>query len=223
MPIKVTLISDLHGFFPKLPGGDLLIVAGDLTSSDKLPQYEAFMRWMNEQDYNKKIVIAGNHDHLAEREGPQLFKWIQSFDYLCDSGTEFEGLKIWGSPWTSRFPGINPRCCAFTRPFMSSLKDRWDLIPNDTDILVTHSPPFGVMDQVATEYRASVGDKDLLEASENRVRPRIHVFGHIHENGGKKLVYKRPSFGDENNTIYVNASHVDEHYRPVNKPIEITL
>lgn len=217
----IDCVSDLHGYLPELPGGDLLIVAGDLTGRDTKAEYVRFTEWYLDQKYRKKVLIAGNHDNCIQ-SGDYYFnhEWL---GYLCDSGTEFEGLKIWGSPWTSQFPGINPHCCAFTEPFMTSLKHHWDKIPNDIDILVTHSPPFGVMDQVKTEYCASVGDKHLLEASENRVRPRLHVFGHIHENGGKKIVYKRPGFGEENNTIFVNASIVDERYRNVNKPVRIIL
>ena len=226
----IDCISDLHGHLPQLPGGDLLIVAGDMTARDEPNQHEDVIEWLLKQSYKRKVVIAGNHDNHIQRNDLPVYD--DGIDYLCDSGTEFCGkdslgnpltIKIWGSPWSSQFPGINPHCCAFTRPFMSSLKDRWDLIPNDTDILITHNPPYGVLDQIKTDYGASVGCKDLLEASENRIRPRLHVFGHIHENGGKKIVYKRPGHGQENNTIYVNASYVNEYYKPVNKPVRIIL
>src|SRR5215469_5675646 len=96
----IDCLSDLHGHFPKLKGGDLLLIAGDLTAKHQIHEYEDFVRWLNEQEYKKKIVVAGNHDGLLEREGPQLLKWAKDCDYLLDSETEFEGLKIWGSPWT---------------------------------------------------------------------------------------------------------------------------
>ncbi len=70
--------------------------------------------WLNQQAYVMKIVIGGNHDGILQREGNQLLKWAANCDYLCDSGTEFEGLKIYGSPWTKTFPGMNPHCMAFT-------------------------------------------------------------------------------------------------------------
>lgn len=216
----IDCISDLHGHFPELEGGDLLIVAGDLTASDTEPQYIKFTNWMCDQRYPKKIFISGNHDNKLV--GKPLIRTPQC-EYLCDSSTEFEGLKIWGSPWTSQFPGINPRCCAFTKPFMESLKDKWDLIPDDVDILITHCPPYGILDQVAGEYGASVGDKDLREALDNRIKPRLHVFGHIHENGGKQIVLKRPGIGSENNTICINASIVNERYKMVNKPVRIVI
>lgn len=103
---------------------------------------------------------------------------------------------------------------------MASLKDRLDLIPDDVDILITHCPPYGILDQIATD---SVGDIDLRRALEERIKPRLHVFGHIHEHGGKQIVFKRPGFGTENNTICVNASYVNDRYRPVNKPVRVVL
>jgi Icc-related predicted phosphoesterase len=219
----IDCISDLHGHYPKLDGGDLLIVAGDLTASDSVLQNLLFYKWVGSQKYKRKLFIGGNHDNYMQTHRPVILEIAPNTHYLCDSGVEFEGIKIWGSPWTSQFPGINPKCCAFTRPFCIPLKDRWDLIPDDVDILVTHGPPFGVLDKVERDYGASVGDIDLRDALEKRIRPRLHVFGHIHENGGQQLVFKRPGFGTENNTICVNASHVNECYKPVNPPVRIIL
>lgn len=223
--IKIDCISDLHGCKPALHGGDLLIVAGDLTARDTEYQHDDFFVWLNDQAYKKKIFIAGNHDNYLQRNNEKFIKALNKLDleYLCDSGTEFEGLKIWGSPWTSQFPGINPHCCAFTYPFMKSMEDRWNLIPDDVDILITHSPPFGILDQIETEYGAHVGDKDLREVLNNRLKPKLHVFGHIHENGGKQVILKKPGYGTENNITCVNASVVDERYRHVNKPTRIIL
>lgn len=211
--MKITVISDLHGHYPKdLPGGDLLIIAGDLTASDRSSQYLVWREWLQKQDYKKKVFIAGNHDGCIE-SGHFYFspEWIGA-EYLFDSGTEFEGLKVWGSPWSSQFPGINPHCCAFTRPFMEPLKDRWDLIPDDTDILITHTPPYGILDKVKTEFCASVGDKDLLEEVTQRIKPKLHIFGHIH---GFGLKYIQTPY-----TLFVNASYVDDAYKPRKQVIE---
>lgn len=218
----IDCISDLHGHFPKLEGGDLLIVAGDLTARDFPYEHLKFTEWLGAQNYAMKIFIGGNHDNAVQKYALHGTSG-DSVWYLCDSWTEFEGLKIWGSPWTSQFPGINPKCCAFTRPFMTSLKDRWDLIPPDIDILITHSPPYGILDQLSTDYGASVGDMNLRNLLEKGMAPKLHVFGHIHENGGKQLIFKRPGHGTENNTICVNASYVDERYKPVHKPVRIEL
>lgn len=229
----IDCIADLHGYYPKLDGGDLLIIAGDCTARDEIKQWADFFAWLKKQDYRHKILVAGNHDSLLENAFPhnqkeadelaEIQEWLveigemgfPDFEYLCDSGTEFEGFKIWGSPWSSQFPGINPKCCAFTYSFMSSLKEKWDLIPDDIDILITHTPPYGYFDKVKNEYEALVGDMELRNQVIGRIKPKLHVFGHIHEWGGKSI--------DTNVTKFINCSYVNERYEPVNKPIRIEL
>lgn len=212
--ITIDCISDLHGYKPPLLGGDLLIVAGDLTARDTEPEYQQFIHWLNNQQYRKKIVIAGNHDGELQ-QNPGLLKFADC-DYLCDSGTEFEGYKIWGSPWTPEFYNWH-----FMKKRGAELKEVWDKIPIDTDILVTHGPPYGILDKVEISSR---GDKFKLAGCEElriaveRVKPKFHIFGHIHENGGQSLTLKHPGFGDENNTIMINASLMNEDYHPIFKP-----
>lgn len=224
--MDVTCISDLHGHYPKLEGGDLLIVAGDLTKSDKEHEYSEFAAWLSCQKYELTIVIAGNHDKAlcAGWKPFEAFEDCSSNEvqYLCDSGTEFEGLRIWGSPWTKRFPGMNPSCMAFTVDTDEELAEKWARIPENVDILVTHCPPLGIMDEVQsyetgkTEY---TGSHSLMqEFYRERIKPRLHVFGHIHEGyGGPERLMDYP------HTMFVNASHVNERYEPVNKPVKIVL
>src|SRR5882757_358552 len=148
----IDCISDLHGHFPKLEGGDLLIIAGDLTAKDIQNEYDVFDDWLSNQQYKKKIFISGNHDGILTKETPRKYNFKVSeyqkekFEYLFDSGTQFEDLKIWGSPWTTRFEGINPKCCAFTVDTDEELEEKWALIPEDTDILITHSPMINILD-----------------------------------------------------------------------------
>lgn len=224
--ISITAISDLHGYYPKLEGGDLLIIAGDLTGKDTLDNYIEFCDWLSQQPYREKIVIAGNHDNRLKDDNKKIKMTFSEWNsttgickqyaiYLCDSATEFEGLKIWGSPWTKTFPGINPKCKAFTVDTEEELAEKWALIPDDTDILITHSPPYLILDECRNGH---VGSKSL-RIMLNKIRPKVHVFGHIHENGGQQLLLKH----EGPNTICVNASHVNEHYEPVNKPIRIIL
>lgn len=218
----IDCISDLHGFYPELDGGDLLVIAGDLTARDMSHERVQFLKWLADQDYRKKIWIAGNHDNslVGLKFDPTR---PDAAEYLCDSGTEFEGLKIWGSPWTSWFPQINPHCMAFTKKTERELQEKWDLIPNNIDILVTHSPPYAILDHFYEwgdlDKPKYVGSPGLREKIEN-IKPRIHVFGHIHENGGKQLL--KGQFGDPN-TVCVNASIVNEKYEHVNKPVRIEL
>lgn len=224
--MDITLVSDLHGYYPKLDGGDLLIIAGDLHARDEHKEHIEFAIWLQKLDYKKKIVIGGNHDNFLSqnvRKGITVIMPSMDCHYLCDSGTKFEGLKIWGSPWTATFPGMNPRCMAFTLDTEEQLKEKWDLIPDDVDILVTHSPPFGQLDQVGTQYSASVGSMSLL----NKVihtKIRLHVFGHIHENGGRihELVRTEGLF-QGSSVKFVNAALMNEYYEPVNKPMRIKL
>lgn len=224
----VDCIGCLHGNYPKLKGGDILIVSGDLTASHSKSEFTKFTEWYLAQNYSKKVIIAGNHDTLIEN-GDYYFNhdWL---GYLCDSGTTFENLKIWGSPWSAQFKGINPKCCAFTFPFgcdnEEHLNEYWDMIPDDVDILITHTPPYGILDGIPNEYDGTeyhTGSKSLLTHLEDRIKPKLHVFSHIHEHGGKQLIYKRPGHGTENNTTCVNASIMNEKYKPVNKPVRIIL
>lgn len=215
--VKITLISDLHGFTPQLPGGDLLIVAGDLTANDKLPQYSQFNHWLWEQDYRKKVFIAGNHDANLQKflDGAEFCKTCEC-EYLQDSGTEFEGLNIWGSPWTYRFRGINPHCAAFTLRTDEELGEKWALIPDDIDILITHSPPFDILDR--SNWIKRTGSQSLMQRLKT-VQPAIHAFGHIHEAHGHGSV----TWLEGATTLFFNCSHVNENYLPVNKPHEIEL
>lgn len=222
--MKITCISDLHGYYPELPGGDLLIVAGDLTSRDGYKGYCDFNQWMikNSRKYKKSIIIAGNHDN-GLLPGKFNVELLPTVVYLCDSGTEFEGLKIWGSPWTKTFKGMNPKCKAFTCETEEELAEKWGKFPFELDILITHSPPYGILDQVAsvpgvTRDLKSVGSTSLKNMIDF-VKPRLHLFGHIHECAGWQYIRQNGI----HDTLCINASHVNEYYKPVNSPITIEI
>lgn len=216
--MKVDCISDLHGYYPKLEGGDLLIVAGDLTARDTENQHDDFFVWINNQPYKKKIFIAGNHDNYIQVNNKKFIKTLQNSDleYLCDSGTEYENLKIWGSPWTPTFCNWH-----FMKDRGKEIKAMWDLIPDDIDILITHGPPFGVLDKVKISSKGNAegfaGCEELRKAIE-RIQPKLHVFGHIHEGYGQMLLKCTPQ-----DIICVNAAIMNEDYEPVNKPITVIL
>lgn len=211
--MKITCISDLHGYYPELPGGDLLIVAGDLTKRDDAWEYIEFGQWLNSCKYRKKIVIGGNHDNIAQRAPPFIDPGTDEWSYLFDSAYEFEGLKIWGSPWTSKFPGINPKCCAFTCDTDEELAEKWKIIPNDIDILVTHGPAWGIGDK--TWRGENVGSRSLGLKAADMNPPKLWVWGHIHEAYGEQVT--------RSGCRLINASHVNEYYEPVNAPINIEL
>lgn len=207
----IDCISDLHGNLPDLEGGDLLIVAGDLTATDRYVEHASFYRWLHEQRYRKKIFIAGNHDTLLSAVESSKETANLSFEYLRDSMTEFDGLKIWGSPASVWFRGVNPRCKAFMEN-ESSLKKRFQRIPEDVDILITHGPPYQIMD--ANTMGFPCGSMELRRELDVRLHPKLHVFGHIHEAYGMRQI---------GHCTYVNASYVDERYRAVNKPVRVIL
>ncbi len=218
----IDCVSDLHGYYPKLKGGDLLIVAGDLTERQTHDEYLKFYCWLHKQKYKHYIFIAGNHDNLIQKN-EVLLENLADTTYLCDSGTEFGGLKVWGSPWTTAFIGMNPTCMAFTLDTEKELAEKWALIPEGIDILITHSPPLGVMDQVKqnTKWgtrRMHVGSFDLAaRVSFMQNLPKLWVWGHVHEGYGTANSFRgRPC-------TMVNASHVNERYEPVNEPVRIEL
>jgi 3',5'-cyclic AMP phosphodiesterase CpdA len=254
----IDCISDLHGHYPKLEGGDLLVVAGDITKRDAPQEYEDFHNWLYElKSYKKVIVIPGNHDNCFQKNlwGPD-FLALQSglVTYLCDSGTEFEyyetdtpiykpgeptfdvhsviqkKLKIWGSPWTKTFEGMNPHCKAFTCETEEELAVKFSLIPVDVDILVTHGPPYLMCDyrgltiqEKKANFREGFGSKALYDRMEqiDDGRKRLLICGHIHEGYGT-LNLSNMTY-DQCTWKVINASHVNEHYEPVNKPIRVIL
>jgi len=214
--MDVTCISDLHGFYPELEGGDLLIVAGDLTARDTHVEYLKFLSWLHKQKYKHYIFIGGNHDTLLEKDEVPT-SGLGNTTYLCDSGTEFEGLTIWGSPWTKTFLGINPKCTAFTLETEMDLAEKFDKIPHDIDILITHSPAYGILDTTASGKH--VGSSYLHNWFRYGGRPKLHVCGHIHESYGEEEVFCTYT----GMVKHVNASHVNERYQPVNRPIRVVL
>ncbi|WP_348746560.1 metallophosphatase domain-containing protein [Tenacibaculum sp. 190524A02b] len=204
--MKIVCISDTHGFHNslKLPEGDVIIHAGDVTQSGRENQVIDFLNWYTQLDYEYKIFIAGNHDYFFEQENEEeINKRIpQNITYLNDSGIDINGIKIWGSP-------IQPLFCnmAFNRRRGGEIKKHWDLIPNNTDVLVTHDPAYGVLD--TTLQGQSVGCVELLQKVKT-VQPQIHICGHIHEAYGERNL-----FGVD----FVNASVVNFKYQVANTPI----
>lgn len=204
--MNITLISDTHGHHDQLnlTSGDLLIHAGDISGLGRVSEIERFMNWFSQQDYTHKVLIAGNHDFFFETASPESVEEMipDNIVYLNDSGVTIEGIHIWGSPISPFFFNW-----AFNRRRGEEIDQHWQLIPKDTDILITHGPPYGILDDTARGER--VGCEDLLSRVEE-IRPRLHLFGHIHEAYGQLT---------QKGTKYVNASVVNLNYQVVNPPI----
>ena len=205
--MRVVCISDTHTAHRDLvvPPGDLLVCAGDFTRRGDEADVRAFDAWLGELPHPHKVVIAGNHDFAFERD-PAARTWLRHATYLQDSGLTVDGLKIWGSPWQPRFFDW-----AFNLDRGEPLRAVWDLIPPDTHVLITHGPPFGILDTTSRGQR--VGCEALAEAVA-RIHPRLHVFGHIHEAYGTVT---------QDGTVFVNASSCDLRYRARNAPIVVDL
>ncbi|MBA2745108.1 MAG: metallophosphatase domain-containing protein [Flavisolibacter sp.] len=208
--MKFVAIADTHGrhHHVKLPPGDVLIHAGDVSFRGRKSEVEDFLDWFSKQKFAHKIFIAGNHDFFFEKEKPVQIKKILPDDvvYLEDSGITIQDIHIWGSPITPRFYNW-----AFNRARGEAIRKHWDLIPAHTDLLITHGPPKGILDQVMNEQE--VGDKDLLERIMT-IKPQVHVFGHIHEAFGTNKI---------GGIRFINASLLNEQYNLVNKPVLFEL
>ncbi len=208
--MKFVAISDTHGQHAKilLPDADVIIHAGDVSGRGTESQIVEFLNWFSGLNFRYKIFIAGNHDFFLERECADRIQSLipDNVIYLNDSGIEIEGIKIWGSPIQPWFHDW-----AFNRRRGADIRKHWDLIPTDTDILLTHGPVKGILDR--TVYGQEVGCDDLLDAVK-RISPALHIFGHIHEAYGTEI---------KGETRFINASILNEDYFIVNAPIEFEL
>jgi Icc-related predicted phosphoesterase len=211
--LTILCISDTHGkhkLLKNLPSADMIIHAGDFTNVGKINEVIDFMDWYSNLPYAYKIVIAGNHDWIFERDS-ELAKTLIPYNviYLEDSGVETNGYNIYGSPVQKPFNNW-----AFNRP-ENILEKHWKAIPNSTDILITHTPPYKIGDY-AKYSREHTGSPSLLSEITNRIKPLVSIFGHIHEGYG---ISKIPNC----DTTFINASQLNEHYYLVNKPILFEL
>ncbi len=208
--MKIVFISDTHGRHEdvELPKGDVLVHAGDFTSRGTIFEVADFIMWLQKLPFEYIVFIAGNHDLYLEKHSIDDFKDFlpKNAFYLNDSGCEIKGVKFWGSPIQPNFLDW-----AFNRERGAEIKKHWDLIPDDTDILITHGPPYDILDQ--TVRGDKTGCEDLLEKV-LKVNPKIHAFGHIHEAYGIK---------NNNDTTFVNASLLNERYRYTNDPIVLEI
>jgi Icc-related predicted phosphoesterase len=188
--IRIVCLSDTHGLHRgvSVPDGDILIHAGDFSGSDNdLDGVRELDQWLGELPHPCKIVVPGNHDFILEDHPTPRFL-LRNAIVLIDEELDVLGLRIWGSPVTPLYGG------AFGRSSTADRKRLYAKIPAGIDVLVTHGPPFSVLDSAPDGTHA--GCRELLETVE-RVSPRLHVFGHIH--GAYGISVHRP-------TTFVNAA-----------------
>ena len=207
--MKLVCISDTHGFheFLTLPDGDILLHAGDITTYGKMQEVVSFNYWLKKQMHPHKIVIAGNHDWCFDNEEREISKKaLSNATYLFDSGTEVNGIKFWGTPWQPWFYDW-----AFNLRFEEDREKKWGLIPDDTDVLIVHGPPYKYGDL------CSNGDNPGCKKLKERILEtniKVVVTGHIHESYG---------IHDMKGVQVVNASIMNLQYVPVNSPIVVEI
>jgi Icc-related predicted phosphoesterase len=203
--MKIVALSDTHTQHRnvKVPKGDILIYAGDFEIRT-LPDLSSMSYWLNHLHFKHVVTIFGNHDFTDNLPHDLILDIFgNKITYLCNNFVEIEGLKIWGSSST-------PRCGHWA--WMKSeqdLNDIWDTIPKDTDVVITHPMPYGILDQVMPKME-SVGSITLRDKIKE-IQPKIHIGGHIHEGFGKYT---------DGKIDYYNVSILDEMYKLVN-PITI--
>ncbi|XP_078490842.1 metallophosphoesterase MPPED2-like [Ciona intestinalis] len=238
---RFVCISDTHSkhrnLIYDLPKGDVLLHCGDFTERGKLEEVQDFNDWLGEQKaFKHKIVIAGNHDlsfdpelmediRRCKREGSyRRFQFLDSIPeeitnnwtsvlnnclYLQDAEVKVNGIRIYGTAWNPMFGGW-----AFNTSRGQPLLDKWNKIPGDgIDILMTHSPPAGQLDQVHPDGER-VGCVELMNTVQLRVQPKYHVFGHIHESYG---------YNYDGAHRFINCTSVNLEMVPSNKPVIIDL
>lgn len=211
--MKIVCISDTHSkhkhLGKNLPEADMIIHAGDMTSQGKEHEIRNFFKWFSKlEQYKCKICIAGNHDWLFDTSGIFARTLVpKNVTYLQDNGIEIEGLYFHGSPVQLPFNDW-----AFNRP-EEKLELHWGNIPDNTDVLITHSPPYMIMDY-GIYSNQHCGSPSLYYEIVNRIKPKLNIFGHVHNDYGIKVI---------ENTTFINASNLNEEYMCVNEPVLIEI
>ena len=216
--MKIIAISDTHMMHRKItiPKGDVLVHAGDYSGYGTYEDFANFIEWLANLPHAHKIFIAGNHDQWLEGSHPHVVNDIikaitkpySGITYLFDSSITIDGVKFYGAPW-------QPYFCdwAFQATRGKGMAKKWAWIQQDTDVLITHGPPYGHGDYVPRDKRVT-GCLELLKKVVE-IKPSYHIFGHIHEG------YGRSRSEESKITKFINASICDGYYRPTNKAFVI--
>lgn len=205
--LQLVLISDTHELHREVvvPDGDLLLCSGDFTMfSRSLRAIVDFNHWLEELPHRHKIVVPGNHETFLQT-APSNHSLLTSATVLINQGVEIEGLRIWGTPVTRFGPAFG----------VTSAEERRRLyarIPDDTDILITHGPPYGILDR-GSGTDSHAGDPELFDAV-TRVKPRLSVFGHVHDSHGICAIEE---------TTFVNAALLGPDGDIAHEPIVLRI
>lgn len=218
--MRLVFISDTHTKHRQIviPDGDVLVHCGDISSRGELYTVVDFNDWLGTLPHQNKIIIAGNHEigfrNRTEERKRELFS---NAIYLENSGTKIGNINFWGSPYQPYFHDWEYNFPDNEKEYRKSATKIWGMIPDNTDILITHGPAYGVLDEVnnpGQRENSHVGCKFLLERTESLPNLKIHTFGHIHEGYGILL---------SDSFTSVNASILDDRYNIKNKPVVLDI
>lgn len=206
--MRIVAISDTHSLHRQIqiPEGDVLVHAGDFTEAGTREEALDFALFFKELPHKHKIVIAGNHDFYFENHPTEAAELFNEFHYLLDQELVIDGVKFYGSPWQPRF-----QQWAFNLGRGEEIRAKWDLIPEDVDVLITHGAPLGIGDE--NFEGEEIGCEELRKAVA-RIHPPHHIFGHIHEGFGKRVI---------DGTAFYNVAICDYTYQATNSPTIIDL
>ncbi|MFV8226326.1 metallophosphatase domain-containing protein [Christiangramia aquimixticola] len=205
--MRLVCLADTHNQHHDiaLPDGDVLIHAGDFTDGGTRNETNNFLNWIAAQPHKYKLIVPGNHDFFFEKQD-QIDTIPGSVTLLIDSGININGINFWGTPMT---PGLEN--WAFNKERGKAIGQHWKKIPLKTDVLITHTPPYGIMDQIGSGLK--LGCEELAK-SIDLVQPKLHLFGHIHHSSGSLI---------RENTEFYNLSILDEQQRIMHSPTIIDL
>jgi len=215
--VKAVLLSDTHEAHElvRVPEGDVLIHSGDATLRGMRDAVLRFLDWFSTQPHRHKVLVAGNHDRWFQEEPARAAtECIQrGIVYLLDRAAWIEGKKFYGSPW-------QPKFCdwAFNLGSVSELASKWDRIPEDTEVLVTHCPPHRIFDMGEHERMGCIALRHRVLRGLPKLR--LHTFGHVHPAYGGRENVRR---SDGRTTMFVNAATCNSFYIPSHKPVEVEL
>lgn len=229
MQLKIACISDTHAIHRqvKIEPCDIVVHSGDFSMMGRRHEFESFVSWFRKIPATFRVFIAGNHDWCMELKPSWLEEVIKPDEntiYLEDSGVNIMGVEIWGTPWQPEFHNW-----AFNLPRGKQLAEKYALIPESTNVLLSHGPPRGFGDSIPwsyvrpSEHTNLVGCDDLLARIKELPNLKLHVFGHIHQDDRKEItpetIVRKEGYPE---LSLINASIVNNQYDISVKPYYYT-
>lgn len=207
--MRLVIVSDTHGMQDELGvlEGDVLIHCGDVCNGFERDDREIDQLddWFGRQRFGAILCVGGNHDFALEERAAAGARVLENARFLVDEPFEYGNVLFYGSPWTPELMGW----AFYLEPELA--ESRWSRIPPETDVLITHSPPAGILDANRGGHRCGC---PYLAERVKTVRPAVHCFGHVHASAGTQL---------QDGVLYMNASMVNSRYQITHSPLVYDL